>query len=313
MHPKNNNTLILIVDDNLDDLRQLGHLLKDQGEILFATSGESGLFMAQKHKPDLVIAELNLRDIPGPALCHRLKKQRDSRHCNVVLVSALNSHENELNALEAGALDFICKPYSSPIVKARIKNHALQSREQNLLHILANKDGLTGVYNRRYFENQSRLEIKRHYRQQHPLTLALLDIDHFKCFNDAYGHLQGDICLKEVAQALFTSSRRPGEFVARYGGEEFAVILPNTDISDAKKYGQWICERILSLAIPHTRSEPVPFVSISIGIVSVIPTNHTSIENMINTADSALYLAKESGRNQFKAATIENESIQEAI
>lgn len=310
---KKENTLILIIDDNLHDLRQLGSLIKDQGDIIFATTGEAGLFMANKHKPDLIIAEQSLKDLSGTDFCKRLKEQREAQNNIVVMVSKHGTEQDEINALEAGALDFICKPYNPPVVKARIKNHVNQSREQNLLQILANKDGLTEVYNRRYFDTQSRLEIKRHYRQQHPIALALLDIDNFKAYNDSYGHLQGDVCLREVAQALFTSSRRPGEFVSRYGGEEFAVILPNTNLIDAKKYGEWICERVLSLAIPHNHSQPVPFVSVSVGVVSAIPTSLTSIENLINTADSALYLAKESGRNQFKAATIENESIQEAI
>lgn len=313
MLQKKKNSLILIVDNNLDDLRHLGGLLKNQGDIIFATSGEVGLFMANKHKPDLVVTDNNLSDVSGTEFCKRLNQKHETQNCNIIVVSTQGCNQSEVEVLEAGAVDYITKPYCAPVVQARIKSHVAHSIEHNLLQTLADKDGLTEVYNRRYFEKQCRQEIKRHYRQQHPITLALLDIDHFKAYNDAYGHLQGDTCLKEVAQALLTSSRRPGEFVARYGGEEFAVVLPNTNLEDGKKYGEWICERVLSLAIPHTRSQPVPFVTISVGVVSVIPTPQTSIENLITTADTALYNAKESGRNQFKAATIKNAAIKEVI
>src|SRR5690606_3317400 len=137
-------------------------------------------------------------------------------------------------------------------------------------------DGLTEVYNRRYFDNQARVEIKRHFRQQQALTLALLDIDHFKPYNDAYGHLQGDLCLRDVAHAIGGGSRRPGEFVSRYGGEEFAVVLPNTNLQNAHKYGQWICQQVLSLAIPHGQSKTVPFITISAGIATVTPCADTT-------------------------------------
>jgi PleD family two-component response regulator len=223
------------VDDKLDDLRVLGHILKDHGDIIFATTGQTGLFMANKNKPDLIIADFHLQDLPGNAFHERLKELNEAHSFKVIYTSAEKSHESEIEALSAGAIDFFEKPYSSAVVRARVRNHANQSKEQRLLQTLANKDGLTEVYNRRYFEKQSRLELKRHYRQQHPFALALLDIDHFKAYNDAYGHLQGDLCLKEVAQSLNSSSRRPGEFVSRYGGEEFAVVLPNTDLESAKK------------------------------------------------------------------------------
>ncbi len=309
---KNKSCLILIVDDNPDDLRLLGHLLKDFGDIVFATSAESALYMAGNRHPDLIISDLHLGKMTGLDLCKKLKRQKETRDIAVILVAADDSEKAEIAALESGAVDYITKPYHEQIVRARVKTHINVLRHKNLLRLLADKDGLTEVYNRRYFENQSRIELKRHYRQQQPITLALLDIDYFKSYNDAYGHLQGDICLREVAQTIASSSRRPGEFVARYGGEEFAVVLPNTNIHNAKKYGQWICEQILSLAIPHGSSEIVPFVTLSCGLATVIPSSRTTLENLITTADSALYLAKESGRNQFKVATIEHEIIREA-
>lgn len=309
---KKKSSTILLVDENPHDLRLLREALKDYGDILFATSGAAALRMVAKCQPDLIITDLQLSDTDGIELCRRLKKQKETRDIAVLLIAYEENHKYEVAALEAGAADFINKPINQQIIRARVKTQLNIVRHNNLLRLLADKDGLTEVYNRRYFETQSRIELKRHYRQQHPLTLALLDIDHFKPYNDAYGHLQGDICLREVAQAIQECTRRPGEFVARYGGEEFAVILPNTSIHNAKKYGQWICEQVLSLAVPHAHSGAVPFVTISVGLATVVPTSLTTLENLITTADSALYLAKESGRNQFKVATIEQETIREA-
>lgn len=312
MQQKKKNNLILIIDTNADALRELGVLLKQFGDVIFATSARSGAFMVSHRKPDLVILAAQIGDSNGIDLCRRIKHHREAKECSVIVIAEQHQRELELLALQAGAVDFLIKPYHPEVFQARVRTHLALSIHKSLLQVLADKDGLTEVYNRRYFESQARLELKRHYRQQQALTLALLDIDHFKPYNDAYGHLQGDICLREVAQAIGAGSRRPGEFVARYGGEEFAVVLPNTNLQDAKKYGRWICQQVLSLAIPHGCSTTIPFVTVSAGIATVVPHARTTLENLIATADSALYLAKESGRNQSKVATIEQEAIKEA-
>lgn len=333
--------LILVVDHHIDDLRGLGKSLKGLGEIIFATSAEVGLFLADQRQPDLIIANGAMPTMAGPDLCKRLKLSRKTAHCAVILVGEQESSSTspnelessqfkpsqlelnhprdphlepdriEVSSLEAGAVDFIRKPYREEVLRARIKTHLNLYQQHSLLQILADRDGLTEVYNRRYFDCQGRIELKRHYRQQQPMTLALIDIDHFKSYNDVYGHLQGDACLREVAQALVQNSRRPAEFVARYGGEEFAVILPNTHSRDARKYGQWICEQIHNLAIPHGTSPTLPFITISAGIATTIPTGQTSLDHLIATADSALYIAKEAGRNQFAVAQLERDTIRE--
>lgn len=312
MQQNKKKNLILIIDTDTQALRQLGALVRELGDVVFATSAKAGLFMAHQRKPDLVLCAADLDDSSGVDLCKRLKNTRESKDITLIMIATRHDDLQELAALEAGAVDYVAQPYNPRVLLARVTTHLNLSRQQNLLQLLADKDGLTEVYNRRYFENQARVELKRHYRQQQALTLALLDIDHFKAYNDAYGHLQGDICLREVAQAIDAHSRRPGEFVARYGGEEFVVVLPNTNSHNAKKYGRWICEQVLSLAIPHARSETVPFVTVSAGIATIVPSASTTLENLIATADSALYLAKESGRNQFKVATLTRESIEEA-
>lgn len=302
---------ILIIDSTPTDLRKLGKLVQAQGEVLFATSGEAGLHMAAQRCPNLIIINVVLNDMKGVQLCERLKQQRETADIAMIMIANTYNPQYEVAALEAGALDFMSKPFARSVVQARIKTYLDLSHQQHLLKTLADKDGLTEVYNRRYLTEHGRVELKRHYRQQQSLTLALLDIDYFKPYNDAYGHWQGDLCLHEVAQAIAASTRRPGEFVARYGGEEFAVVLPNTSQHNAKKYGQWICEQVLSLAIPHGYSQTLPFITVSVGIAAVVPNSQTTFENLITTADSALYLAKESGRNQYKAAVIEQEVIRE--
>ncbi len=308
-----NESLILLVQQDIETLQSLGNLLKMHNDVMFATSGQAGLHMAKRNKPDLIVID---SEISGPGaidFCTEIMASRDTQNCNLMITTTSYSSELELTALQKGIMDYLVKPLENPAAIAKINSHAKFSRHRNRLQSLAEKDGLTGVYNRRYFDSHARKEIKRHYRQQHPLSLALLDIDFFKAYNDHYGHLQGDSCLLEISQALANSSRRPGEFVARYGGEEFAVVLPNTGAEDAQKYGKWICERVHSLAIPHAGSKLTPFVSLSAGVVSVIPGPQTSLENLIVTADSALYSAKEAGRNQYKVSTIYQESIQEVI
>jgi diguanylate cyclase (GGDEF)-like protein len=305
------NNTILIIDSAPTELRKLGKLVQPQADVLCATSGEAGLFIAYQRKPQLIIVNMALSDMTGIHVCLQLKQMKETANIAVIVIEEHYDPEHEVAALEAGALDFMSKPLTDCVLQARIKTFLGLSRHQDLLQNLAEKDGLTEVYNRRFLTEQGRLELKRHYRQQQPLTLALLDIDHFKLYNDAYGHLQGDLCLREVAQSIATATRRPGEFVARYGGEEFAVVLPDTNLHNAKKYGQWICDQVLSLAIPHAYSMTLPFVSVSVGIASVTPSAQTTLEDLITTADSALYLAKESGRNQHKVATITPESIRE--
>lgn len=305
MRAYKNQPLILIIDDNIHALRSLGNLVKSEGEVIIATSGEAGLFLAHQRQPDVILTALFIQDISGIEVCKRLKENQETKDCGVIVMTPQSSARHELEALEAGAVDFITQPYSPPVVRARIKTHLSLARHQKLLQTLADRDGLTEVYNRRYFEAQAQVEIKRHARQEQPITLALLDIDHFKAFNDGYGHLHGDACLREVAQEISNGSRRPGEFVARYGGEEFAAVLPNTDAANAAKYGRWICERVLALAIPHMKSTTVPFVSISVGIVTVTPKSSTTLFELVQAADTALYQAKKSGRNQYKVAELQ--------
>ena len=182
------------------------------------------------------------------------------------------------------------------------KQTELDLQEANRkLELIANLDGLTQIANRRRFDDYLSSEWQRHQREQNPLALILIDIDYFKRYNDSYGHQGGDDCLVRVAQAIALVPERPTDLVARYGGEEFAVILSNTDKEGAIKIAEAIQEAIAMLAISHESSEVSTQVTLSIGVVSFVPTTNLESKTVIAHADQALYTAKDRGRNQVVA------------
>lgn len=174
----------------------------------------------------------------------------------------------------------------------------------------ASIDGMTGIPNRRSFDWLFEQEWKRHLRTNLPLSIALLDVDFFKQYNDVFGHLAGDDCLRSIAQAIQTSLRRPGDFVARYGGEEFALILPNTDQAGAARLAEAIRMHVRGLQIPHSRSSVSRFVTISIGMTTCVPHLDDSQLDFLHDADVALYRAKANGRNQSMVVTPSSVQLQ---
>ncbi len=288
--------LILIIEDNPSDLRLLSSLIEDQANVIFATSGSHGLKQTMTQHPDLILLDVELPDMDGYAVCAKIKSEKESREIPIIFVTGHTSSNYEVSALEAGAVDFITKPFIPPIICARVKTHLTLKHQTDLLHSLAEKDGLTGVFNRRHFDNKSEDEWRRHLRQAQPLAVAMIDVDLFKQFNDLYGHTSGDECLKSIANCLAEKIRRPGEFVARYGGEEFVCLLPNTQIEEATRFGDYICRSIANLSIdglPKSSDN----VTISVGVSSTIPQKNETMRDLLNRADSALYKAKASGRN----------------
>ena len=163
---------------------------------------------------------------------------------------------------------------------------------------LAIHDGLTGIYNRRYFDETLAREWKRTMREKAPLSLIMLDIDYFKKYNDTYGHQAGDECLRQVATTISGALRRPADMAARYGGEEFVVVLPNLKLEDSAKFGETIRAKIEALKMEHKQSDANPFITVSLGIASVVPNSISSYEELVGAADKALYSAKNKGRNR---------------
>ena len=297
----NRPALILIIDDSVDTIKLLSGMLKDLGEIIFATNGSNGIELAIKRQPDLILLDVEMPDMDGYETCQKLISEMGLQHSAIMFVTAHASMESEVRALNAGAADFVSKPLNPPVVRARVQTQIRLKQHSNAILRLANLDGLTGIHNRRFFEQQLETEYQRHHRQQSPLALVLIDVDFFKLYNDSYGHLQGDACLRQVATAIDEATNRPGETVARYGGEEFVAILPHTDENEAKKYGQHICEIVRALKIVHSHSLVADIVTISVGLTSRIPgTGNISSQpqEMLGIADKALYEAKSAGRNQ---------------
>ncbi|HEY8022942.1 MAG TPA: diguanylate cyclase [Burkholderiaceae bacterium] len=288
---------ILIIDDSVETIRLLSSMLRDLGQISFATSGEAGLQLAMQRPPDLILLDVQMATMDGYEVCRKLKANPATQHCAVIFVTAHTTPEGEVAALEAGAVDFIAKPLNPPVVRARVQTHLRLQLNSTALAKLASKDALTGLYNRRYFDSVAEKELMRHRRQKLPLGIVFIDIDCFKAYNDGYGHQQGDICLRQVANAIDFATRRPDEIVARFGGEEFIVILPYSSPDDVIAYGEWICKRVQDLEIEHAFSDISHYVTISVGATSKIPQEGESMEKFIRAADEALYLAKSSGRN----------------
>jgi diguanylate cyclase (GGDEF)-like protein len=162
----------------------------------------------------------------------------------------------------------------------------------------ANLDGLTEIANRRCFDEQFKKEWRRCHREQRPLALMMCDVDHFKLYNDTYGHQMGDECLKHIADALLRVTKRPGDVVARYGGEEFVVILPSTDSDGARQVAEALQDELQRLKIPHASSSVNPYVTLSIGVAGMLPTRECALDKLLGIADEALYQAKENGRNR---------------
>jgi diguanylate cyclase (GGDEF)-like protein len=289
---------ILIIDDHPDTIRLLSAMVRGQGRVLFATSGAAGLELARAQRPQLILLDVEMQGMDGFAVNEQIRRDPDLRSSAVIFVTAQTDAGSEIAGLDAGAVDFIPKPLNAAVVQARVRTHLRLQAALAALDELANQDGLTGLYNRRYFDRQLATEFARHRRHQLPLGVALIDVDDFKKFNDSYGHQAGDNCLKEVAEALHEGARRPGEIAARYGGEEFVMLLPNTTPDALERYGAWLCKRVGTLGIPHAAASAAPHVTISIGLCALLPGEGDSAEAMLHAADMALYRAKRAGRNR---------------
>jgi diguanylate cyclase (GGDEF)-like protein len=213
----------------------------------------------------------------------------------------MDQEEDEAKGLELGGIDYLTKPVRPAIVRARVRNHLELSHYRDFLEELSGTDGLTGIANRLRFDEFLMREWRRALRNRMPLSLILLDIDLFKAFNDHYGHLAGDDCLRQVAWVLTEGLRRPADLAARYGGKEFAGLLPETDAKGALWVASQILEKVSGLNIPHASSPVADHVTVSIGVATLIPVVGQSAMDLIWRADVLLQAAKQSGRNQVRS------------
>ncbi len=297
---------ILIIDDTPINIRVLSELLSDEYKVIFATNGQDCLAMARSERPDLILLDVMMPGMDGYEVCRRLKAEATTRDIPVIFVTALVSEADEARGLKAGAIDYITKPISPIIVKMRIRNHLELKRHRDLLADMAAIDGLTGIPNRRRFDEVLHMEWHRAQRTGKPLSLLMIDIDHFKRYNDSYGHLQGDDCLRDVARAFAELVHRGGDFVARYGGEEFVCVLAETDAQGAQIVAERLLAAVSDLNIPHETSPVAPRVTVSIGYCTASSVSGHSWEQLIDCADRNLYRAKQAGRNRVHICNLEN-------
>lgn len=289
---------LLIVDDQPANIRVMAEALHGRYEVLFATSGAKALEIAATGEIELVLLDVVMPELDGFEVCKRLKSDERTSRIPVIFVTAREEASEETRGFDVGGVDYITKPIRPPVVLARVQTHLELKRSRDLLEQLASIDPLTGIPNRRRFDVALEQEWKRAVRAGSPLSLAIVDVDYFKKFNDSYGHARGDECLRAVAQTLDAAARRPGDLAARYGGEEFGAIFPDTDSEAMQRVADRLLEAVRALAIEHAASACGPRVSVSIGSVSLVPSLDDSAAAVLEHADRMLYQAKEQGRDR---------------
>ena len=327
---------ILIVDDS-EEIRELlrAYLIKAGYCNIFTADSAAQAYQllhCNKDKEnslleapsfDLILMDIIMPGTTGVDACHKIRTIECYKDIPIIMVSATADISLLGDAFSNGATDYIKKPIRKIELLARIAAALKLQREMayrnawekelvkltrqlqeanEKLNKLSNTDALTGIANRRLFDEKIEYEWKRSRRSQQPLSLIMIDIDHFKNYNDSFGHQAGDECLKQVASALSHTLRRPADFVARYGGEEFAVIIPETDCNAASEIAETLRSAVAALHIPHVRPDNNEWVTISLGVSSCMPNGEQAIQNLIALADKALYKAKHAGRNRVAMA-----------
>jgi diguanylate cyclase (GGDEF)-like protein len=294
---------VLVVDDNMANISVLAHVLDSEYDVVFANNGREALELARSAQPDLILLDIVMPDMDGYEVCAQLKRDAATADIPVIFISGLDDHDAESRGIELGALDYITKPFSVGIVRARVRNHVELKRARDRLRSLAATDGLTGLANRRRLDEALHAECKRLARTQSQLGLIMLDIDHFKAFNDTYGHIAGDDCLRNVASTLSAAMIRGHDLAARYGGEEFACILPETTLPGTAAVAERIQADIQGLAIAHEASKVAHIITGSFGVVSIKCDAATVPGDVLRAADACLYRAKAQGRNRIVAVS----------
>ncbi|WP_374339995.1 diguanylate cyclase domain-containing protein [Methyloversatilis sp.] len=304
----------LVIEDSQTGLAVVTQHLERMGiQPIAAIDGESGVALFREHNPDIVLLDVVLPGMDGYEVARRIRAiEQSGEWTPIIFLTARTADSDLVQGITAGGDDYLFKPISEVVLAAKVRamqrilqmryslvvlTRKLDAANQELTRLTA-LDGLTGLANRRHFDETMLREWRRAARYKRPLSLALVDVDHFKQYNDTYGHLAGDECLKTVASALHAVSRRPSDLVARYGGEEFALVLPETDLSGARNVGEGLCEAIRALHQPHSGA-PSGHVTISVGVASVMPGSGAGgPHDLIAASDVALYDAKSGGRDR---------------
>lgn len=315
---------ILIVDDREENRDLLQVTLETAGfdRVAQASSATDALRQLSQDGAadfDLILMDIMMPDIDGVEACRRIRASEALAKIPIIMVTAKGTPEVLEEAFAAGAIDFLTKPYDPIELVARVssalalkrerdccrqREHELMALSQALaeangqLELLARRDALTGVANRRAFDEQLEVEWRRAARDRHSLSVVILDVDHFKAYNDTYGHPAGDRALTRVANSISSTLRRPGDLAARYGGEEFVLLLPQTEYAGAQAVAERVRSTIEALEMTHAGVDDRAMLTVSLGVSSVVPDGSMSAEWLTGAADASLYRAKQAGRNR---------------
>ncbi len=306
---------VFLVDDQLIVAEGIRRMLASESDIDFyyCQDPTEAINAAAKYQPTVILQDLVMPDIDGMTLLRFLNKSPATSKVPVIVLSSKDDPKIKSEAFENSAADYLVKPSEKIELIARIRAHSRSYIAQQALDIalkeleeknaelerISSEDGLTGIPNRRSFDLFLQKEWNRAIREKTNIGLIMIDIDHFKGYNDHYGHQGGDDCLCQVAKALAEAVGRPGDMAARYGGEEFVVVLPNTDTEGVALFAEKLRQKVENLALPHNHSATADYVTISLGGAGIVPTAEAMPDELIKLADTALYEAKESGRNRY--------------
>jgi len=287
---------ILVVDDQALNVRALHAMFHRECEVFMASDGAQALERCQTLLPDLILLDIDMPGLSGFDVCKQLKSNPLTAGIPVIFITALLDELDEVKGFELGAADFIRKPINPVVTKVRVHNQLELKRQADLLRSIALVDGLTGIANRRKFDDDFALTWRQCQRDATPVSLIMADVDFFKRYNDLYGHQSGDNCLQMVARSMDSILQRPRDLVARYGGEEFICLLPQTDMTGASHIAENMLAKIRDLQIEHRGSEVDKVLTLSLGVASTIPNVDESPDTLMHKADRLLYIAKHKGR-----------------
>jgi two-component system cell cycle response regulator len=292
---------VLVIDDSPDVHRILHARLRQEGiTFLAAHTGPDGVAMAAATQPALILLDLDMPCMHGLEVLAMLKADGATHDIPVIVVSGNSGPTDKVRAFDLGAVDYVTKPFEMTELRVRVRQ-ALKMRQ--LIQMLAQRaqiDGLTNLWNRSFFDQRWSEEYARAVRYGHPLSLAIVDLDHFKSINDAYGHLVGDIVLCGVARILQRECRAH-DLVCRFGGEEFVIVMPETSPEDAAQ----VCERIREAVEREVWERPLDKnITASIGVAGASRPAEIGEQEWVDAADRNLYAAKKTGRNSVKSTDV---------
>ena len=288
---------ILIVDDSFLQATQLEAILNDEYEVAIAQTAEDGLNRAINEDFSLILLDVVMPVMDGFTLLKKIQEERATQSVPVILITSLSGVSDEQRGLILGAVDYITKPFDALIVKARVNTHIKLYRYRRQVEQLSMTDQLTGIANRRKYEQYSATKWGEAIRLRVPLSICMFDIDHFKRYNDTFGHPAGDKVISAIAQTAASHLQRSTDFLARYGGEEFVALSLGASSDKIFRHLKKIRQAVEDLHIPHDPAT-AQWVTVSIGGVTVTPQMKDSYDFYLKVADTMLYDAKKNGRNQ---------------